>query len=1009
MILHNLLRRATRSLLTILGIAIGYLSESPFQDETIAQAVIDVTEAGALYFSSAANDGNLDSNNSGTWEGDFKPNGSLPNLAGGSVHDFGDGGQSNALTEAGLNVLLHWNDPNGLSGNDYDLYVMDATLQTVLGASTNIQDGDDAAYEYLRAGFPTGARIVIFRKAGSSGRMINLLAWRSTLQIATAGATRGHSAAPLAFAVAAVPAATVYPGGGPSGPYPNPFTAADQVEWFSSDGPRRIFFANDGSFLPGAPAGNYSAGGGVVRQKPDIAAADGVSTSAPGFATFFGTSAAAPHAAAIAGLLWETFPLSSTLEIRTLLQDTALDIMGPGVDRTAGHGLIMPIPALARGGAEARAILKTASPALREVAGNGDDAIDPQETWQLSLPISNTGPVDALAVSGTLASSTPGVTVLANTAAYPDLPPDTQGANAPPFVFHVGQSVACGAQLAFTLTVQYADTAPRTAALPLGFETGRLTSAPLAFAYTGPAVPIPDGATPPVTTTVALTVSGVPGKIGQLQFRIDGTNCTTSKGATTVGVDHSYAGDLAFILASPSGVHTTLIDGVGGDGNNFCQTLLDDHAAVPIATLSNTDAPFTGTFQPHEPLAAFVTGEANGVWRLHVIDQYREDTGNLRAFSLHVTPRLCTGLATTPVLNGLTLAAGTLEPGFASATANYTAQLPAASQSLTFTPATIWTGGALYLGGAPIVSGSPTTVALAAGAHHTVTIELRDGSGAVANTYRIVANRVPHLPPSAWGTAHGTPITFDALAGAAGAADADGDAVTLVAAAVQSATFGTASALGSTVIYTPALDFSGVAVLNLAVQDDLGGAAVAPAYVMVGAAGASRPQVTAHAATQVMTGVLQAAHAATVTLAVPPGAYTGTLGAAGLFYIVYTQVLTPAGEALPAGWEPAGPFFTLAGYRNTAAFPSVRFAQPITLTLHYGAATDFGGLLPATLALWYWDATAGQWSQDGLALIAHDAANRRVTYTVAHLSEFAFLGQAELPITDRLYLPQLQR
>src|SRR4029079_12417182 len=58
-----------------------YFVETPFQDGqvgatntnggVIIQAVKDVSAAGALYFSSAGNSGNLTDGTSGTWEGDF--------------------------------------------------------------------------------------------------------------------------------------------------------------------------------------------------------------------------------------------------------------------------------------------------------------------------------------------------------------------------------------------------------------------------------------------------------------------------------------------------------------------------------------------------------------------------------------------------------------------------------------------------------------------------------------------------------------------------------------------------------------------------------------------------------------------------------------------------------------------------------------------------------------------------------------------------------------------------
>ncbi|HEX4872677.1 MAG TPA: hypothetical protein VFV27_10210, partial [Nevskiaceae bacterium] len=54
-----------------------YFDESPFQDGPVAQAVNQVTAAGVLYFSSAGNEGNLTDGTSGTWEGDFTPNGQL--------------------------------------------------------------------------------------------------------------------------------------------------------------------------------------------------------------------------------------------------------------------------------------------------------------------------------------------------------------------------------------------------------------------------------------------------------------------------------------------------------------------------------------------------------------------------------------------------------------------------------------------------------------------------------------------------------------------------------------------------------------------------------------------------------------------------------------------------------------------------------------------------------------------------------------------------------------------
>jgi subtilisin-like proprotein convertase family protein len=50
-------------------------------------------------------------------------------------------------------------------------------------------------------------------------------------------------------------------------------------------------------------------------------------------------------------------------------------------------------------------------------------------------------------------------------------------------------------------------------------------------------------------------------------------------GSTTVGVDHTWVGDLTFTLTSPSGRTVKLLNRAGGainSGNNFCQMFLDD-------------------------------------------------------------------------------------------------------------------------------------------------------------------------------------------------------------------------------------------------------------------------------------------------------------------------------------------------------------------------------------------------------------------------------------------------
>ncbi|MBO0719866.1 MAG: S8 family serine peptidase [Blastocatellia bacterium] len=322
-----------------------YGTESPFHDDVVSKAVEEVIADGALYFSSAGNDGNFNDGTSSCWEGDFMDSGiTLPSFPGGTLHDFGDGVISNRVESTGTFILgLWWSDPLGASDNDYDLFIMDNSLTTVLDASTNVQDGEGDPFEATIPGAFAGERILIFKHDTAQKRALHLDNFGGQLGIATPGETHGHNSVVGAFGVGAIDVALANGGpfrGGPTNP----------VEVYSSDGYRRVFYKSDGT--PITP-GNllFSSNGGEVRKKPDLTAADGVSTSVPGFTSFFGTSASAPHAAAIAALLKSAKPKAPPAQIRDALTKTALDIEAPNFDRDSGAGIIDAFAALSAIGA----------------------------------------------------------------------------------------------------------------------------------------------------------------------------------------------------------------------------------------------------------------------------------------------------------------------------------------------------------------------------------------------------------------------------------------------------------------------------------------------------------------------------------------------------------------------------------------------------------------------------------------------------------------------------------
>ena len=647
----------------ILGLAISgcnvivddalYFDESPFEDGPVAQAVNTVTTNGVLFFSSAGNEGNKDDQTSGTWEGDFRANGTLPATGSTSpVHDFGDGGKSILVTAGGgtnTPLILIWAEHYDLSiGNastDYDLYVMNGDLTSVNDASTNTQDGsggDDYPVEFINSGASTGDRLVITKvSAGATAPpMFNLILFRGQLDpsLATAGATRGHSAAAAAFSVAATPAAEAFEPGSPIGPFPNLFSASDVSELFSSDGPRRLLL--DGTTGAELTANNRSSTGGIVRQKPDITAADGVSVATPSFNPFFGTSAAAPHAAAIAALLKSALPNLTPAQVRTNLVGSTIDIEAAGVDRDTGFGIVMPYAALTLAGAQPRPTLTQGAPVYTEVTGDGDAFIETFETFDISVPIANSGGASATSVSATLTTSTPGILITAAQSTYPDLTIGATASNTSPFTFTVQSTAACGGFANFTLTLDFnGAVAPQT----FQFST-RLGSAgtPVVTSYSGPAVAIPDstGSSPGVVAAATLPVS-VPGNVYAMTMSIDGSVCSTASGSTTVGIDHTYVSDLAISLVAPSGKSALVINHTDSSGNNFCKTILDDTAATSIQAVTSADAPFSGTYKPYAPLATFIGEAASGAWMLQAQDSFISDTGHIRAFSVSITPAIC--------------------------------------------------------------------------------------------------------------------------------------------------------------------------------------------------------------------------------------------------------------------------------------------------------------------------------------------------------------------------------
>ncbi|KOV81689.1 neuroendocrine convertase 1 [Nocardia sp. NRRL S-836] len=614
-----------------------YFNESPFQDGIIARAVDAVAADGAVFFSSAGNQGNVADGTAGHWEGQFVDSGVGVGKFAGTAHDFNPDPNAKQLFNPLSNysgdtpVTLHWADPLGQSFNDYDLYLVNAQ-GNVVTFSQNNQDGAQDPYERLTTPTSsTGTRLAVVKFRGEDRHFaLSLFGGRfadsndGLKKFVTPGMTRGHSAAKGAISVAAAPAAQALPfdlepgdPANPKGPYPGAFDSAQKPERFTSDGPRKTFFAPDGTPLA------------ETRQKPDITAADGVTTSVSGFSPFFGTSAAAPNAAAIAGLILSGNPTLTPAEVKEALVTTAIDIVESGVDNRTGAGIVMADRALAHTGASPQALARAQKPTIVN-DNDGSAFLKPGTTSTVTVPVTNGGDGTAASTSLVLTTPTAGVTIAPRSKYYGNIDVGQTVSNT--FKVTVPATAGLGSAVRLDARVTFAgSTSPTTATFSL--RVGEPSREFKTFAYTGQPIAIPDN--DPTGATVSLPVTGV-GAASNLKFSIDGATCSTADGATTVGIDHTFVGDLVGTLTAPSGKSVTLFSRSGSLGNNICQAVFDDSAARAFSSVTSADQPFTGTWRPAGTLSSLLGEAADGTWTFKVADVVNSDKGSIRAVTLHV-------------------------------------------------------------------------------------------------------------------------------------------------------------------------------------------------------------------------------------------------------------------------------------------------------------------------------------------------------------------------------------
>jgi subtilisin-like proprotein convertase family protein len=313
--------------------------------------------------------------------------------------------------------------------------------------------------------------------------------------------------------------------------------------------------------------------------------------------------------------------------VRDALTSTALDIGAPGVDPVTGHGVLLADRVLGYTGASPQPLAVAETPKV--TADDGGAFIDPGDTVTVSLPVTNVGDATAVSTSVVLTSSTPGVTITPRAQSYGAIPRGETVVK--DYKVKVPATQEVGVPIQFSTRVTFAGTfSPKTSSFSV--DVGQPSTESTAFTYSGAAVPIPDNSS--VGATVQIPVSGF-GRASKITFSVDGSTCNADTGSTTVGIDHTYVGDLVGQLIAPNGATATVFSNNGSSGNNLCQVVFDDSAAASFATATSGQAPFTGSWQPITPLDALRGAPVDGTWKFFVRDTAGVDTGSVRAVSLH--------------------------------------------------------------------------------------------------------------------------------------------------------------------------------------------------------------------------------------------------------------------------------------------------------------------------------------------------------------------------------------
>lgn len=250
-------------------------------------------------------------------------------------------------------------------------------------------------------------------------------------------------------------------------------------------------------------------------------------------------------------------------------------------------------------------------------ASDGDGIIGPGDTFTLTENVLSAEFTPLTHVTGTLSTTATGVTVGQASSAYPDLTFGASIGNITPFQATLASTSECGVSVPMTVMLN-----TDQGAQPVSFSVATGSAGtPVSYPGTG----VPASIVSPGYTTSSFTVATA--------GRVHGVTVALSN------LSQSYDGDLRIDLVAPDGTDVELYaPNPAKGGQNFTNTVFDDAAASSIMA---ANPPYTGTFKPAQPLAAFDGVQQQGTWQLVIYNSRFGDAGTLTSWSASVAPAVC--------------------------------------------------------------------------------------------------------------------------------------------------------------------------------------------------------------------------------------------------------------------------------------------------------------------------------------------------------------------------------